>query len=536
MLVTKTRTEVIPIYGGNWGYGYNNRTHAILTPNFPGLPPVGGFINGSFGAGLPVPNYQMTSEETITYDNKGFNHPNPCSHRATKRNCFKASDVVSNSVPQWDYAWASTWPWVADITHNYQIMWVPNIPGQLGQFQAIGPHLDASQLLTQKVAELEAGLVDEVFNWPRALIELKDVPKTVRGIFQILSSLRNIYSLGGNSLLNQFGGADQRLAFAFASKAGRDTFGSPTGIGRKFNPRDAAKLLSASKGSLGDVASAYLTYQFGIRPTVKDVREFLGLKWSKDHGRTTSLEFAVQHIAYRKGQKLRRPFNLGPRREDFPKVYAAQAELITPLLRDSHTQFQGEPWIKARMQAVPACIAETIRGVAFGEVMFDKEVDIPYSERLAYSGGLISTLYEVTPWTFVLDWVCDVGAALRNFERATFPVEYRPVLKHGPWISLGKSQTVYIPVFKNVRHNVEMSTVPDPNSGYGGAVFEHVGIGEPTWVPAFEYSLEYDRYPAVSAMSTFKPPPLRAPGRYSYGPAAALFASYATGHSATFRR
>jgi len=510
VLVTKTRTRGIPIYLGS----YNQAALRILYPN------ASGSCYSRYGGIQGGPNFTKNITESIEYENSGWDHPNPCQHSSTLRQIASAEQMQSGKVAEWDYAITNTGTWNVDFHTNCYVSWMSNFSRQFGQLQIVGSPIDATSTITQKLAELEAGALKPIFNLPRAIIELKDVPQTLKGVCSIARALEKLGS--GNIGVMRPGGFVRNDLNRAASM-------------RKLT-RNARNFIDASRGSLREVAGAYLTYQFGIRPTEKDVRQFIGLDWSrKQDGRSTKLWFESREIVYKKGEKLRCPFRLGPEDFAFPSIPSLSFHQSTTLLRDWTSPNGMIEYLNANIGAYAPVQASTVRGLAFGEVAYSKNVDIPYSSLMAYSGGFLSTLYEVTPWSFVVDWMFDVGKFIQNMEKMNLPIEYRPSLKFGSWLGIGRANTIYQPVFGSIQHDARLVTLCDPLTGYGGVVDEWASCSPPKWLACYESDLQYTRS-QMSARDSIRLPALRVPGRYTLGPMAALVTQLFTKGSSTYRK
>lgn len=496
-------------------------------------PDVGGYENVKLG--MPIKgNHMFSNTETITYDQQGRTVPNYCYHTATAHPNYGTLDELCSGklgyVPFWDYALNPTpTGWRASIIRDYNMRWMPNFTGGFvdGWLETVGSELDDSAELARAIANVRSGVLRPVFNLPRAILELKDTAQTLRGILQIMQFLK-----GATTLVANFAASGRRGDFA------ERQFNPNVRIhGRQFTSDRWSALqnvISASKGSLNDVAAAYLTYQFGIRPTAKDVRDFLGLKWHrKQQGRSTELWFEARHIQYKAGQKLRVPYSLGGLAA-LPSLPVFRDWKRIQLLRDFHSACWPtsdgtfKRWLELNAKPVRA---NSIQGLVFAEVEADKRVDVPYSELINYSGGFFSTIYEVTPWTWCVDSVYDIGKWLQTFERMSFPTEYRPVLKHGTWKSVSKSTDVYVPIFDDIGVDASIAIPCDPFSGFAGEALVKAHIGRPRWHRVLQGAMEYIREP-VSGFAELltNGPNLTLPGRYMLGPVASLLAQSVTGN------
>lgn len=492
----------------------------------------GGYVNVPYGYPLGS-NHMFQNTESITYEANGRKVPNYCKHLQSRKFCLRNIEELCTGkkgyVPYWDYAIVPTSEgWVCNPVHDYDLRWLPNIPRWIdnGWFETVGSEPDDSAIMAKAYADVQSGLLKPVFNLPRAVIELKDIPQTLRSVVEMAQFLKGMGQLSGRLVsaqdISQFN-PNIRMH------------------GRQFTSDRQSLLnnvLSATKGSLKDVAGAYLAYQFGIRPTASDVRKFLGLKWRRDelypnvevrYNRTGELWFEKRHIEYKEGQKIRVPYELGGI-DGLPKLESMRASEFVPLLRDVHTENWTQAQISRHLNSnVGGCKSRRIKGLVFAEVAQDKTVDVPWSELLAFSGGMASTIYEVTPWTFLVDSICDVGNYIQTLERMSFPSQYRPVLKHGIWLSRSVSTDYLAPVYEGVAAYHEYIQPPDPFSGFGAGALLHARCERPKYVRVYQDDYVYERSPVDAFQSMLHLPPVHVPGRYMIGPGAALLTQFATG-------
>lgn len=526
-MITKIKSTNVPVLLGR----PDDHWIEILDHTKVGQLGQGGFVNVRIGETLQG-NHMSQEQESITYDQNGYGNPNYCRHTSTLRKGFENLDELCSGkrgcVPEWDYRYVSNWPWELGMHYEFTRRWLPNFGGRCSteRNKSAEHRIDDTEAVTRAIANVRSGMLRPMFNLPQAVVELRDVPRTMKSVLemgQAINSIRRFLtngSHGGNLRIN-----------------GRQLLSDRWGA--------AQNLLSATKGSISDVAKAYLTYQFGIRPTTQDVRAFIGLKWSrKQQGRTTELWFESRRLLYKEGQKLRCPYSLGGE-PDLPSLPSFRFEERVDLFRDYHSDvgiMELRIWnalnsdIRCRAQSV----AE-LHGLVFAEVVKDNLVAVPAIERFNYSGGPLSTIYETTKWTWVIDSVCDVGRYVKTLERMALPSEYRPKLKFGTWGSTARMWSTWVPVFDSVGIIYDALSPCDPLSGYGGWVHMIANLGRGRWKRVLKHDMEYIREPILAngpggiLDKMTDRIPFHVPGRYMLGPACALLAQFAAGNTPIYR-
>lgn len=512
-MLTKSRTRYESWFRGNW-----NSTYVVLAARKEGIGPCPWTPFVVEGGVYPPHNHEVGTSERIDYENSNWLTPNPCYHTSTLVRVAADRSVSTPFVPHWDYTWDPAYPpgVLPRVTNDFDLSWLHNLGWGFsdGRYDVVGPQLDVAAEIADKLAQLKAGSVQMEFALPRAIIELKDVPQTVKGLVDICKALTAI-----PEYLSKPGAVYDAATYTFGSK-------DQNLLRSRGCPRTLASLASATQGSLVDVAKAYLTHAFGVKPTVADARNFLGLNNpKKGNGRSTKLLFQTQKVEYKKGQKLRVPIRLGFNQSDFPSTDPLDSGTIsTGLLVNYHSACGITDWIQsqAAFDKRPV-VRTTVDGCLFAEVERDDSFEIPYSERLAYSGGFLSTMYEVTPWSFVVDWMYDVGKLLQTFEKASFPTQYRPKLKFGAWKSIRECGMIFYPVRSDLRAVYTSPYLPVGSSQW--MVDQRVTAGKATWLPAWATEPVYVREPFSPLESSLYAPSVHAPGRYALGTSAALLTS-----------
>lgn len=541
-LKVKSRNRTV-----DWWMGNLYQAQVLASVPKPGFPAYNAYATIRYEEANPwVPTYSREFNETIRYTDLGWDQPNYCQHTVPLRRKATAESVFSPVVPLWDYTWSVGAP-APTVYCNHLYRWVSNYRYGFvdGGYELVGSEPDVPAALARAIVNLEAGAIQPVFNIPRAILELKDVPQTLRGIRDILTTFNRLTSgmspqrarklaRGMNPLTGGY--VDKKTGemkysfdtqslpqFLRALRTGAKSV--PKDMSRWYNAlsREAKDFISALDGSIQDVAKGYLTYAFGIEPTRRDVQALLGDPNSA--GSKDGRWFQAQKVDYKRGQRIRVPFTLGPRDSDFPSCGPLYNDSVTGLLYNYHSANGAMQFLNSSVDFnIRPRNSKVASGLAFAEVANDKSVSIPYSERLAYSGGPLSTAYEITPWSFAVDWFIDVGSYLQTLERAQFPVEYRPELKFGSWKSVCERSSTFLPVWKDLRITYQ-PLAPEGNLGW--RVRDVVQASKPTWVEAFQGDVTYERS-QVSRLEVLQgAPTCRVPGGYTLAPGAALLAQMA---------
>lgn len=199
--------------------------------------------------------------------------------------------------------------------------------------------------------------------------------------------------------------------------------------------------------SISDVAKAYLTYKFGIQPTVSDVRRFL------NQLATETLRVRSVKRYYRRGETVRVGINISPQSSDLS--YASGWRGPKSEVNDRYFCGCSSPWGAYSCHITPkACGYDNlkmvrvpvVRGVLYAKVAESVEVGgISLNDDLAWACPLASTAYQLTPFTFLLDWVVDVGSVIQRLDRTAATAESRISFEEGVWQSLRVCTSLYYP-------------------------------------------------------------------------------------------
>lgn len=459
---------------------------------------------------LPTPTEPQIRNSTIIYENSNRTKPNECHQEisSTPSKEYLKDCLASGAIPDWDYAWASQYPWIIDLHHHSNVGWVPNYPWSSARSQLLETDYSLDELIVERLAALEFGMQSKIFSLPRAIIELKDVPQTVKQLWGLGSWVQRLGRDIRARNMTHWGTLPSRIK-------------NMTWLEWEAHMRNE---------SVAAMASLYLMTEFGVKPTAADIDAFIG-KPRKD-GRPWKL--VSRPITLVKGQKLEVPFSLAPPESAFPKLVDINFTQTISLLRDYHSSNGIREKVYGTMRG-NAYRAETHSGCLFGEVAHvPKRSDWNYGEMLAYSGGgPFATAWELTPYTWLSDSMLDLGKTIAQWERQALPVELKPTLRWGSWISHRKSVTTFLPQYRSMGYSYKLCTIPDPGSGYGGAALVIGRMKSLGYKPASHGELEYKRYQLSGVFKNTSVPTLKCPSGYILGATAMVLAQFATSHEIT---
>jgi hypothetical protein len=112
-----------------------------------------------------------------------------------------------------------------------------------------------------------------------------------------------------------------------------------------------------------------------------------------------------------------------------------------------------------------------ISGCYFAKTIRDVELEAMPIRKFRWSCPATATWWEVTPFSFVVDWFVDVGKFISQLDRRYTTKEYHDAL--GPiWLSERRRNTTYVPAVKKVEVQLSGGSVPS-NTGYGGTLNLH---------------------------------------------------------------
>jgi len=190
--------------------------------------------------------------------------------------------------------------------------------------------------------------------------------------------------------------------------------------------------------ALGTLAAAgeFLNYQFGIAPTIGDMEDFLKA--------VHKIDKAVDQFIRDSGRLVRRSFhfpketiNSGNSDYLLPHTYSPAGSFYLPnagayALEQSGNASPGSPMYETLF--TQTIERETWFSGAFTYHMprgYDNHV---YSDRRRLMAKLfgaepdLSTLWNLTPWSWAVDWFSDVGSLVKNLQSK---INYGTVMQYG---------------------------------------------------------------------------------------------------------
>lgn len=363
---------------------------------------------------------------------------NPCTHskeitlqqgwdqvgtfRATSWRCVGGSQAAGTK-PQWSI--------VSGHEYNQgEVFWLSwpskTVRGDMARLE--NSKLDAYN-------RLRALRPDPHGNWLQAACELKDSKQTLSGVLQFLN---------------------------WAKQA----IGHKTRIPRKgFAPLRAASRLA-------DVAGAYLWYKFGVEPTVSDVRKFLT---ELSNGRLKCYgTLRNPKTVAKKGEVMvcrysNRPSQSQILDEMFGRSRKTDGQGVLHLSRNTRT-YATWPF-KGLTDAQPSYgrklyVQRVTSGCYFARVKQDIELSgiDDLKRRWSWNCPSFRTIWELVPFSFLVDWVVDVGSTIERLEKRYCTESFLSYL--GPvWVTEKTETITYMPI---VSGSAVVSLRSLPSSVYDG--------------------------------------------------------------------
>lgn len=260
---------------------------------------------------------------------------------------------------------------------------------------AIDKSDDLQSELASSAVRIQTAAGQSIMDVPRGVIELHDLPRTVQTLVPVLLNAK------------------------------------------------VRKAIRAG-ASISEAAGLYLAYQFGVKPTVGDVNRFLGQR------RTGKITLQARMVKYEKDQRVRMKISLRPSQEDL------MATLLVNTWSNNGTDEVGDgplgskisygsQHVESILPAVHRISSIEYEGVVYGRVKTAVEYQQELVTKIAMNSGWLSTAWELTPMSFVVDWFYDVGSAIRRLEQAQLMARYRLSLVEGVWKSIRRTVQTYAP-------------------------------------------------------------------------------------------
>lgn len=374
--------------------------------------------NGPAGYGVqwtanPLTLQSVVTEDSITWDGNGRNASHYCT--AHKQNHFDGS---GSSLRGGACRYAN-WRWYNGGN------WKITGPEPFEQFETfgcatprdevvIGPtDSEIADRISSASVRLASLPIAGMMNLPQAIIELKDIPKTIRAVPRLVRFLKKL-------------------------------------------PKGLKGLSYASTAA--EVAAAYLAYVFGVRPTAHDVSNFMGQVPER-------VGIGVRRVQYHKGQKVRVGFSLkGEELNNYQMATTTNTGVIGYYVGSSGTWTAQKPflygWGNDAGIALPGVTkswawpnlaskrltSRELTGVVYGRVAADFSGEFSVLDDIGFNSGLMSTAWELVPFSFVVDWFADIGKWLREANKLNAARRLGFSLDGGCWVSRRESLVKYVPV------------------------------------------------------------------------------------------
>lgn len=371
-------------------------------------PPYGSANGITYSTTRSSQTETITVEETIGWGGNGKQIPHPCSAHTVRPVPLPGAAPVklgSYDVHRSTASDARIDEWNLTKTTVYYPACRPPLTKEVGFSEE-----DSNKAIEDAMIRIQSLPIQGMMNLPQAIIELKDIPKTVKAVPKLARFLK--------------GGIKHGLTAANTVK---------------------------------EIASAYLAYVFGINPTVNDVNSFMGQVPPR-------VGLGVRQVRYKRGQPVRtavtlRSDELGGWTSAYTKhqgwyAYAVSSgawlrdrtpgldwsALSTGIAAKGTTDSRDWPWL-ARYKIV----SREARGVVFGRVANDFAHDFSWLEDIRLNADPISTGWELVPFSFVIDWFVDIGRWLQQANRLNNARKLGFCLENGIWISLRNELVTYWP-------------------------------------------------------------------------------------------
>jgi hypothetical protein len=230
----------------------------------------------------------------------------------------------------------------------------------------------------------------------------------------------------------------------------KSRIGTRVSIAKPF-AKMARKVLTV-KDTVAACASAYLWYQFGVEPTVADVKQFIReLSQGKLRVRGYNNPLVIP-----KGQTVRARFRCAPRAGQirelmYPDTRAWTGTIdVDPYLGHSWPSEESITWppsaqISGDFAAHRVDVSE-ISGVYFAKLKKSVKIDglSQLRKRWEWSCPSFKTLWDLLPFSFLVDWVVDVGSIIERLEKRYVTQNYAEYL--GPvWLAETRRTVRYYP-------------------------------------------------------------------------------------------
>lgn len=266
-------------------------------------------------------------------------------------------------------------------------------------------------------------------------------------------------------------------------------------LGRVFKPISTGMKLSAA-------ASAYLWYRFGVEPTVSDVNQF---RKELESGRLSVRGHKPRLIP--RNSVLVGRYSVRPSREEV-------LSLMFPNARGGSFSYERELECSRNggyVSVVPNGISDPFlcrfvrvagatRGCYFARTKEDIEISGLSSLRRSFgwSCPALKTLWDLLPFSFLVDWVIDVGGAIERLEKRYLMESFEKSL--GPIWHAERTETIlYAPGIATFKCRM-LGTQP-PAHPYTGGRFKIMAEGNLSyWVKERSFSFYREKLSEAPAL------------------------------------
>lgn len=375
-------------------YGYKRYIKDPETP--PGLQ------------GTESIDYEVSRKRKTVSDLIDYIDYLPCTHTRTR------------ITPRESYYWAGYYYWrwynkeLQDGSSFTRLIWYPGLYGGDSKTEAryvVGPDR-FREAAGSSLLNLLAGKPQRPMNVALAVIELKDLGTTVKQLCHFtrwcVKAIRSKSVVKGSS-----------------------------GFVRLMNSIRAQGL----KANMRHLAEAYLWEAFGVQPTAQDILNFikdvgsgkLHVKGAKPRDRLVP---GHTHKSYFRARNYSFDSNGRPQFADYSKDW-------------SYKRDQVRAWRVNTAETLSVnrkIITEEYRGCVFARLIPEKFEQYRgyFPTEFNWGSPLLSTAWELIPFSFVVDWFINVGKAIQRLDDLTY-VSWTRFAWDEPWISYAKIQTEWCP-------------------------------------------------------------------------------------------
>lgn len=190
------------------------------------------------------------------------------------------------------------------------------------------------------------------------------------------------------------------------------------------------------EASVFTVAELYLTYTFGIAPTIKDVRAFL--KTLPD-----ILRLTVFRKVYGKGSVIRAGFTVLP---DKVRATLAGGEIVRTAVITDRRGLSRTPGLLVADPVIPGphrILTTRARGVVFAQVVQDFTYEQSMGRAILDGSDPLAIAWNLVSLSFVVDWFFNVDRLLRQAGATARAAEIGWIKPTDMWLSLARQEVVY---------------------------------------------------------------------------------------------